>query len=96
MRQKKSLLIIGLMVAGVIAGPATAGIIFRAGKIPEAQPIQIVSYLSDINEALDRALLIHNVMGEMPELRDVAQTTESLRDEAQLLGQMHQKITDCK
>ena len=95
MRQKKSLLIIGLMLAGVIAMPAMAGTVFRAGKIPEPQPIQVVTYLSDTNEALDRALLIHNVMGEMPDLRDVAQTTESLKEQTKLLGQMHQNITDC-
>lgn len=95
MRQNKSLLVVSLMLAGIIALPATAGITLRAGKIPEAQPVQIVSYLSEINEPLQRALLIHNIMSEMPDLRDVAQTTESLKSQKEILGKMHQNMTDC-
>ena len=96
MRQNKSLLVVSLMFAGIIALPATAGIILRAGKIPEAQPVQIVSYLSEINEPLQRALLIHNIMSEMPDLRDVAQTTESLKSQKEILGKMHQNMTGNK
>ena len=95
MRQKTYILIGSLMLAGVIAYPAMAGITLRASRPPEAQPIQIVSYLSDINEPLKKALLVHNLMNEMPLLRDAAKTADSIKIQGELMADMQKKLTAC-
>ncbi|MGN0919159.1 MAG: hypothetical protein ACI4OR_00125 [Alphaproteobacteria bacterium] len=95
MRQGTFLLGTCLMLAGVIAFPAMAGITLRAGRPPKAQPIEIVSYLSDTNEALRRALQIHNLMNEMPMLRNTAQTASDLKTQSDLFKEMQKNITSC-
>ena len=95
MRQKTFLLGTCLMLVGVVAYPAVAGITLRASRPPEAQPIQVVSYLSETNEALNRALLIHNLMNEMPMLRNTAQTAEDLKTQEDLLKEMQKNLSAC-
>lgn len=95
MRQRTVSLVGSLMLAGLIAIPATAGITLRASKQATPESIQIVSYLSDINEPLKRALRIHNIMNDMPSLRDMAQTAENLKKQNDLLKQMQENISAC-
>lgn len=95
MRQRNYLLIGYLMLSGVLACPVSAGIILRAGHTPSAQSVQVVSYLSDINKPLKDALLIHNLMNEMPMLRDTAKTAENLKDQTELMVKMQKKLTSC-
>ena len=83
------------MLAGLVASPSLAGITLRAGRLPEAQGIEVTTYLSDRNEALDKALLIHNVMNEMPGLRDMARTTATLKKQSSLLKEMQKNIESC-
>ena len=95
MRQRTFLLGMSLILVEFLALPAMAGITLRASKPLKAEPIQIVSYLSDTNEALQRALLIHNVMNEMPDLKDVAQTTENFKKQGELLKEMQKELRSC-
>ena len=95
MRQKTFTLVASLMLAGLIVTPATAGITLRASKAPKAEPIQIVSYLSETNTALQHALLIHNIMNEMPMFQDVALTAENLQKQTEILKEMQKNIRSC-
>ena len=83
------------MLAGVIAFPVQASIFLRADKPVKSQPIQIVSYLSDTNEALEQALNIHNLMSEMPSLRDASRTVSDLKDQEKSIRKMLKQIDSC-
>ena len=95
MYQKTFSLAGALMLAGLIANPVHAGFFLKADKPPKPQSIEIVSYLSDNNEALDQALEIHNLMGEMPGLRDTAQTISDLQEQGKFVQKMVNQINSC-
>ncbi len=94
MRRKLFLLSTCLILTGMTY-PVLAGITLRASRPPEPQSIQIVSYLSDTNEALGQALMIHNLMNSMPMLRSTAQTTRDLKSQEKLLREMQENLSSC-
>ena len=95
MYQKTFSLVGALMLAGVIASPVRAGIILKTNKPLAPQSIDIVSYLPDTNEALEEALQIHNLMSEMPSLRDTARTVSDLKDQEKQIKQMLKQLNSC-
>ncbi len=84
-----------LMLAGLISFPSMASITLRASRAPQPQSIQVTTYLTDENEALEKAFLIHNLMNEMPGLRDTAQTSANLKKQGELFKEMQKNITSC-
>ena len=95
MYQKTFSLAWALMLAGLIATPVQSGFFLKADKPPKPQSIEIVSYLSENNEALDQALEIHNLMGEMPSLRDTAQTISDLKEQEKITKEMLKSMSSC-
>ena len=95
MRQKTFSLATCLMLVGLISCPSSAAITLRASRPPQPQPIRVTTYLSDNNEPLQRALEIHNLMNEMPGLRDAAQTVDDLKKQTELFAQMQKNLTSC-
>ena len=94
MHQKIFLLSTCLVFVGMTY-PTMAGITLRASRPQAAQPIQVVSYLSEVNEPLRQALMIHNLMNEMPMLRDTAQTSDDLKAQGELLKEMQKNLNNC-
>ena len=95
MYQKTFSLVGALMLAGIIATPGNAGFFLKADKPMKPQSIEIISYLSDENEALDQALEIHNLMGEMPSLRDTAQSISDLKEFEKTMKETLKQISSC-
>lgn len=95
MRQKTFILVGSLMLAGLIGMPVQAGIILRASEAPKAQSIQVKSYLSSSNEALKKALFVHNLMNEMPGLRSTAQTSKNLKEQHSLMKETLEGMSSC-
>ncbi len=95
MSKKTLSLSIYLMLVGLVSFPSVAGITLRASRPPQAQSIQVTAYLTDENEPLEKALEIHNLMNEMPGLRDTAQTSANLKKQGELFKQMQESITSC-
>ena len=84
-----------LMLAGLVSFPSMAGITLRASQAPQPQSIQVTTYLTDENKPLEKALLIHNLMNEMPGLRDMAQTSTNLKKQGELFKEMQKNISSC-
>ena len=79
---QKTISLLGcLMLVGLVSFPSEAGIILKASRPPQAQPIRVTVYLPDENEPLQKALLIHNLMNEMPGLRDTARVAKDLEEQ---------------
>ena len=93
---KKTFFLVGsLMLAGVIAMPVQGALMLRGSESPKPQPVQAKTYLAENNEALKRALYIHNLMNEMPGLRDVAQTTSNLKKQHSVMKELLDGMDSC-
>ena len=95
MRKKTFLLVGSLMLAGLIAMPSGAGIALKAGKPLQPQSIKLTLYLSDSNQALGRALEIHNLLNEMPNLRDTAQSIDALEQQKKMMKEILSHKSSC-
>ena len=95
MRQNTLSLVGCLMLVGLIAFPSVAGITLRASRAPQPQGIRVTTYLADNNEALDRALEIHNLLNEMPSIRDMSRTSNNLKQQTDLFKEMQKNIASC-
>ena len=95
MHQKTFLLVGSLMLAGMIAIPSNAGIILKAGKKLQPRSIEMTFYLSDSNQALSRALEIHNLLNEMPNLRDMSKSFKTLKEQKDVMVEVLSKRKNC-
>ena len=95
MHQKTFLLVGSLMLAGMIAIPSNAGIILKAGKKLQPRSIEMTFYLSDSNQALSRALEIHNLLNEMPNLRDMSKSFKTLKEQKDVMEEVLSKRKNC-
>ena len=95
MKQRTTILIAALVLAGVISCPSFAGIKMFASKVPAPRSIVEKTYLSDKNEAMERALSIHNLMNEMADMRISANALMKIQKQGKQMGSFLEKVDSC-
>lgn len=93
--QKCGSLVCALILVGAIALPTDAAISFSSSKPVKPKTVEVTRYLGNNNVALRRALNIHNLLNEMPGLRDIAQTNEDLGKQRDIFGKQLEAMQDC-
>ena len=84
-----------MLMAGVIAMPSQAAISFSASKKMQPKKVAVNRYLNTSNPELKRAINIHNLMNEMPDLVDVIHTQKDLANQKSFVSQAMEAMTNC-
>lgn len=93
--QKYLSLFCAMVMVGVIAMPSDAAISFSASRKTKPKTIEITRYLDASNPDLRRALDIHNLINEMPDIRDILHTEKDLNDQKSMLSQQLEAMNAC-
>lgn len=84
-----------LLLASVFSVESAAGLSFTSPKRPQPKMIETVSYLSDTNTALRQALVLHNLLNEMPAFLDLKETADELGDEEDIFTDQLKFMESC-
>ena len=84
-----------LLLTSVFSGEASAALSFSSTKRPQARMIQTQTYLSENNKYLRQALVIHNMLNQLPGLMDVAETADGLSGQRKVLSEQLKIMDDC-
>lgn len=84
-----------MMMVGAIAMPSYGAISFSSSKKLQPKKFAVTQYLDASNPDLRRALEIHNLMNEMPDLADVIHTADDLDKQKGVLSKQMEAMTAC-
>lgn len=93
--QKCLSLFCAMMMVGVIAIPSQAAISFSASKKLQPKKATITRYMNTSNPELKRAIKIHNLMNEMPDLVEAMKTEKDLANQKSVVSQAMEAMTGC-
>lgn len=84
-----------MMMVGAIALPSEGAISFSSPKGRPAKTVAIHQYLDASNPELKKALEIHNLLNEMPDLADAIRTYQDLEKQKGVVSQQMEAMSAC-
>jgi len=88
-------LVCALAMVGVISTSGYAAISFSSAKKVQPNSVSVVSYMDENNPSLKRALDIHNLLHEMPDLMDMVQTSDDMKRESDITKKQSKSMNKC-
>ena len=93
--QKYISLFCAMMLVGAVAMPVQGAISFSSSGKLQPKKYTVTRYLDASNPDLRKALDIHNLLNEMPDIQDMLHTSKDLSDQADIATKQMEAMSAC-